>query len=164
MKANLARLLIRLYPRRWRQRYGDELEALLEEQPARHRIFVDIVRGAFSQHVTSLTHGELAMSDCSGTVLRFTRVPSAVVPIALSVAALIVVLAKLAMSNWVVVHESDEGAAAHLWQLCMMVQLPVLLFFALKWIRRSPKQALAVLSVQLGAALLAAAPVFLLGL
>ena len=101
------------------------------------------------------------MSDSSGTVLQFARVPSAVIPIALSFAALTIVVASLAMSHWIVVHESDEGAAAHLWQLCMAVQIPVLLFFALKWIRRSPKAALAVLAVQLGAALLALAPVYL---
>ena len=164
MNAALARAVLRLYPRRWRQRYGDELEALLEEQPMRLRIFADIVRGALSQRVSRLIHGELAMSDFSGTALHFARVPSAVIPMALSVAALTVVVVNLAMSNCVVVHESDEGAAAHLWQLCLVVQLPVLLFFALKWIRRSPKQALVVLSIQLGAALLAVAPVYLLGL
>lgn len=104
------------------------------------------------------------MSDPEGTVLHFARVPSAVIPIVLSFAALTVVVVSLAMSNWTVAHESDEGAAAHLWQLCMAVQIPVLLFFALKWIRRSPKQAVAVLAAQLAAALLAMAPVYLLGL
>ena len=104
------------------------------------------------------------MGNFSGAVLHFVRVPSAVIPIALSFVAMTVVVVSLAMSNWIVVHESDEGVAAHLWQLCMAVQVPVLLFFALKWIRRSPKQAFAVLSVQFGAALLALAPVYLLGL
>ena len=164
MNASLVRALLRLYPRHWRQRYGDELAALLEEQPIRVRNFVDVVGGALSQRVSALAHGETAMSDSSGTVLHFARIPSAVIPIALSCAALTVVVVSLAMSNWIVVHESDEGAAAHLWQLCMAVQIPVLLFFALKWIRRSPKQTIVVLAVQLGAALLAMAPVYLLGL
>ena len=164
MNASLARALLRLYPRLWRQRYGDELAALLEEQPIRLRIVLDVVRGALSQRVSHLTRGETAMSGSSGTVLHFARVPSAVIPIALSFAALTVVVVSLAMSNWIVVRESDEGVAAHLWQLFMAVQVPVLLFFSFKWIRRSPKQALAVLAVQLGAALLAMAPVYLLGL
>ena len=164
MNASLARALLRLYPRLWRQRYGDELAALLEEQPIRLRIVLDVVLGALSQRASPLTHGETAMRDSSGTVRYFARVPSAVIPIALSFSALTVVVVSLAMSNWIVVHESDEGVAAHLWQLCMAVQVPVLLFFALKWIRRSPKQALAVLSVQLGAALLAMAPVYFLRL
>lgn len=164
MNASLARALLRLYPRHWRQRYGDELAALLEEQPAQLRIVLDVVRGALSQCLSPLTQVETAMSDSSGTVLHFARVPSAVIPIALSFAALNIVVVSLAMSNWIVVHESDEGVAAHLWQLCMAVQVPVLLFFALKWVRRSPRKALAVLAVQLGAALLAMAPVYLLGL
>ena len=164
MNALLIRALLRLYPQRWRQRYGDELAALLEGQPIRVRNVVDVIGGALSQRITALAYGQTAMSDSSGTILHFARVPSAVIPIALSFAALTVVLVSLAMSNWIVVHESDEGAAAHLWQLCMVIQVPVLLCFALKWIRRSPKQAIFVLAIQLGAALLAMAPVYLLGL
>lgn len=164
MNPRLTRALLRLYPRLWRQRYGDELAALLEEQPTRPRIVLDVIRGALSQRVSPPTYGETASSDSSGTVFYFARVPSALIPIALSLVALTVVVVSLAMSNWIVVHESDEGAAAHLWQLCMAMQVPVLLFFALKWIRRSPKAALVVLAVQLGAALLALAPVYMLRL
>ena len=164
MNASLARALLRLYPRLWRQRYGDELTALLEEQPIQLRIVLNVARSALSERAFPLAHGETIMSDSTGTILKFARVPSAVIPIALSFAALLVVVVSLAMSNWIVVHESDEGPAAHLWQLCMVVQVPVLLFFALKWIRRYPRQALIVLSVQLGAALLAMAPVYFLGL
>jgi hypothetical protein len=164
MNAPLVRALLRLYPRPWRQRYGDELAALLQEQPTRLRIVLDVVRAALGQRVSSLAHAGMAMSDSSGTALHFARVPSAVIPIALSFAALTVLVVSLAMSNWTVVRESDEGAAAHLYQLCMTLQAPVLLFFALKWIRRSPKRALAVLAIQLAAALLAMAPVYLLGL
>ena len=164
MNASIARALVRLYPRFWRQRYGDEIAALLEEQPIGFRIVFDMVRGALSQRVSAPPNGETAMSDSSGSVLYFARVPCAVIPIVLSLAALTVVVVSLATSKWIVVHESDEGTAAHLWQLCMAIQVPVLLFFALKWIRKSPKHALAVLSVQLGAALLAMAPVYLLGL
>ena len=104
------------------------------------------------------------MGDSSGTVLNFARVPSAAIPIALSFVALTVVVVSLALSNWIVVHASDEGAAAHLWQLCMAAQVPMILFFSFKWIGRSPKQALAVLAVQLAAALLAIAPIYLLRL
>jgi hypothetical protein len=42
-------LLLRLYPRRWRRRYGDEFAALLEDlagTPHRWRLAVDVVRGA----------------------------------------------------------------------------------------------------------------------
>jgi len=33
--------------------------------------------------------------------------------------------------------EADEGAVAHLWQILMAAQVPVLLFFALKWRQRA---------------------------
>lgn len=40
-------LLIRLYPARWRARYGDEFEALLEERPLGPFDVADIILGAF---------------------------------------------------------------------------------------------------------------------
>ena len=86
--------------------------------------------------------------------------PSALIPLAMSCAALAIVLGHLAMSG--VGREADEGAAAHLWQLLMAGQLPVVAFFAIKWLPRSPRQALLVLTLQAGAALAALAPVFLL--
>lgn len=86
--------------------------------------------------------------------------PSALVPLAMSCAALAIVLGRIAMSG--VAREADEGTAAHLWQLLMAGQLPVVAFFAIKWLPRSPRQALLILVLQAGAALGALAPVFLL--
>jgi hypothetical protein len=60
--------------------------------------------------------------------------------------------------------EADEGATAHIWQLLMTLQVPIVVFFTVKWLPRDPKRALLVLVLQLGAALAALAPVFLLGL
>lgn len=59
--------------------------------------------------------------------------------------------------------QPDEGAAAHLWQLLMAGQLPVIIFYAAKWLPRSPGPAIAVLAAQAAAALAAVAPVYLLG-
>jgi hypothetical protein len=44
------RRLLRLYPRRWRERYGDEFAALLEELGPTPALIGDIVRGAFVAH------------------------------------------------------------------------------------------------------------------
>ena len=63
-----------------------------------------------------------------------------------------------------VVHETDEGATAHIWQILMVGQMPVLAFFAVKWLPRAPKPTLCVLSLQAVAALASMAPVFFLGL
>ena len=88
--------------------------------------------------------------------------PSAFLPVAMSLAALAVVLIHVAIFG--AAREADEGTAAHLWQLLMAAQLPLLLFFAIKWLPRSPKQALLVIALQAGAALAALAPVYLLNL
>ncbi|MDQ6664765.1 MAG: hypothetical protein M3Z23_10265 [Acidobacteriota bacterium] len=90
------------------------------------------------------------------------RQPSAFIPIAMSIAALVTVLYHIAMFG--IAREADEGAAAHMWQLLMAGQVPVVAFYAVKWLPRAPKTALQVLGVQAGAALAALAPVYWLGL
>ncbi len=80
----------------------------------------------------------------------------------MSFAALATVLLHLARFGGV--REPDEGSAAHIWQLLMAVQIPIIAFFAIKWLLRAPKEALAVLALQIGAVLAALAPVFLLKL
>ncbi len=89
------------------------------------------------------------------------RQPSAFIPVAMSIAALITVLYHIAMSG--IARETDEGAAAHIWQLLMAGQVPVVAFHAVKWLPRAPGTALRILAVQAGAALAALAPVYWLG-
>jgi hypothetical protein len=78
----------------------------------------------------------------------------------MSLAALAVVLGHIAVSG--VAREADEGTAAHLWQILMVGQIPVIALFALMWLPRAPRQALLVLAVQAAALIAAAAPVFFL--
>ena len=63
--------LLRLYPRPWRDRYGEEFEELLAQRPpsARHRL--DIVRGALDAHL----HPQLV--DPDRVVDRWWLVPLA---------------------------------------------------------------------------------------
>ena len=88
--------------------------------------------------------------------------PSAVIPLVMSFAALSLVLGHIAMFGGA--RQADEGTAAHLWQFLMAGQIPVIAFFAIKWLPRTPEPALLVLVLQAIAFLAAAAPVFLLGL
>lgn len=53
MKIN-ARLLVRLYPRAWRKRYGEELVELLGDR-VRPRDVVDILRGAANEWTVHMT-------------------------------------------------------------------------------------------------------------
>ena len=62
------------------------------------------------------------------------------------------------------VPREDETAAARIWQLLMLAQLPAILFFAVKWLPRDPKRAAIMLGLQGLAFITAALPVFLLGL
>jgi hypothetical protein len=86
--------------------------------------------------------------------------PSAFVPVAMSFAALAIVLIHIIMSG--VARQADEGTAAHLWQLLMAAQIPIIGFFAIRWLPQSPRSALPVLALQAAAALAALAPVYLL--
>jgi hypothetical protein len=48
-------VLLRLYPRAWRERYGEELSAQLEAQrPLRIGVVTDLVRGALDAHLHPL--------------------------------------------------------------------------------------------------------------
>ncbi len=46
------RPLIRLYPRAWRRRYGEEYAALLDELPPRPGIVIDVLRAAADAHLS----------------------------------------------------------------------------------------------------------------
>jgi len=71
---------------------------------------------------------------------------SAVLPLAMSLAGLALIFGHVATSG--AVRETDEGAAARLWQLLMAAQLPVVAAFAITWLPRAPTQAMLVLGLQ----------------
>lgn len=72
--------------------------------------------------------------------------PSAWLPLAMSCAALALILGYVAIFG--IVRHADEGAPAHIFQLIMAAQLPIAAYFALTWLPRRPKQALLVLALQ----------------
>lgn len=71
---------------------------------------------------------------------------SALLPLAMSLAALALVWGHVAVSGGV--RETDEGTAARLWWLLMAAQVPLVAFFAITWLPRAPRQALLVLALQ----------------
>jgi hypothetical protein len=85
------------------------------------------------------------------------KLPSAFLPVSASLVALAMVLGHAAVFG--IVHEADEGAAAHIFQLLMAAQMPVVVFFVTKWLPRAPQQTLKILALQAGAALAAIATV-----
>jgi hypothetical protein len=50
------KLLLWLYPRRWRRRYLREMEAVLEHEPRSLMVCADLLRGALDAHLRASTH------------------------------------------------------------------------------------------------------------
>ena len=71
---------------------------------------------------------------------------SALIPLVMSLAGLALVLGHVAMSGGG--READEGTAARVWWLLMAAQVPVVAFFAITWLPRTPRQALLILALQ----------------
>ena len=89
------------------------------------------------------------------------RLPSALVPLAMSLVALIMVLWQVLSGN---APSHDEGTAAHLFQLFIVGQAPFAGYFAIRWMPRQPGPAMMVLALQATAAVAALAPVVIFGL
>ena len=88
--------------------------------------------------------------------------PSAWLPVLMSVTALAIVLIHIVRFG--TAREADEGTSAHLWQILMAGQVPIIAFFAIRWLPRNPKPALLILAIQAIASIAALGPVYYLGL
>lgn len=85
--------------------------------------------------------------------------PSAWIPIALSLCVLAAMILTIAVSG-PPTPQPDEGIAAHLFQIWLVLEVVMIGFFALKWLPQRPLQALVVLALQILAVLAACFPVF----
>jgi hypothetical protein len=88
--------------------------------------------------------------------------PSAFLPMAMSLAALALVIIHVAMYG--VTQDADEGTPAHIFQLLLIAQVPIVAYFAIRWVPETPKQAISIMALQAAAALAAIAPVLFLNL
>lgn len=86
--------------------------------------------------------------------------PSAFLPIAMSLGALALLIGQIALVG--VARQADEGTAAHLWQILIAAQAPIIAFFAIKYLPRRPKPTVLIVLLQALAALAACAPVYYL--
>jgi len=96
----------------------------------------------------------------SNTLVQTLRRPAAFLPIAMSLFAVVILLIHIAYSG--TAPQPDEGTAAHLWQLLMAGQLPIIAFFVIRRLPASPRYASVILGVQVAAAVAALAPVYFL--
>jgi hypothetical protein len=95
------------------------------------------------------------------TVAALLRHPSAFLPLVMSLGALAMVVWFVAVHG--VVRQPDESAQARIWQVLMAAQVPAIAYFALRWLPRETRPARIVLTLQVFAAIAAAAPVLLFG-
>ncbi len=160
MNARLAYLLTRVYPRRWRERYGVEFEALLRAGSGGIGTCADVLCSALRERILP-TRGK-TMELHPITARGMLKQPSAFLPLAMSLVALTLVLVHVAVYG--AVREASEGPTAHLWQLLMAAQIPVIAFFVIKWLPRARRPTLGVLAQQAGAALASLAAVFFFNL
>ena len=164
MNSKLTHLLVSLYPRDWKQRYGVEFRALLESEPEGFRTSVNVIWSALYEHIVRTRGNKMDKHPLS--FINLSKHATAFLPVAMSLIALTLVLSDVAIYGvgTPVGTRSDEGAVAHLWQLLMAGQMPIVAFFAIKWLPRAPRQSLGVLAMQAGAGLASLAPVFFLHL
>ena len=80
----------------------------------------------------------------------------------MSLTSLAMVVGVIAVKG--VVREVDEGTPAHIFQLLIALQVPIVTWFAVRWLPDNPRPALRILAMQVGAGVAACAPVFYYGL
>jgi hypothetical protein len=95
-------------------------------------------------------------------MLALLKRPCAFLPLAMSAFLLILFFVHFARFGFV--HEADEGTEAHVFQILMPAQVPIIAFFAITWLPRERRAAMVVLMLQIGAAAAVLAPVFFLHL
>lgn len=164
MNKRLARILVGLYPREWQERYGREFMTLLEEEPEDAWIVFNAVRSACYERLFPTVGSGASMSTCPQPVKAMAKLPSAYIPIVMSFASLVLVIAGIFLYGVSELRQTGEGAIAHTWQLLMVVQIPMLLFFVARWMPRATKRATPILLLQGVMFAAACLPVYLLGL
>ena len=88
------------------------------------------------------------------------RHPTAFLPLVVAAAAVVAILAHISVAG--TAPQADEGTAAHIWQLLMVLEVPLVALFTIRWLPEAPRQALMVLGLQFLAIGAALAPVALL--
>jgi hypothetical protein len=70
---------------------------------------------------------------------------SAWLPLAMTLTALGLVLGHATVFG--ITHDADEGAAAHIFQILMAAQVPIVAYFVIKWLPKQPKNSLQILAI-----------------
>jgi len=155
--------IIRLFPQAWQVRYGEEFLALLEIEGVSLAILIDLLRTATGEWVITLI-ARRRRPVLAGPKSTQSQLPpiSGFIPIYLSLAALAVVVLSIILNG--VTPGRDEDAFAHIYQILIAAEVPVVGFFVVRWIRTSFWLCFRILVVQAIALATALLPVWLLHL
>ena len=138
------RRVLRWYPARWRDRYGEELTDLLEARygdrglPLRIKVELACAGGREWWYHLGRDEGHGGGAMDTPLIYRISRVT----PPVLSLVALAACVA--ASAGWVTNPPRDEGTLAHIYQLVMVAQCPVIGLFVLTALRRGLLRDLAI--------------------
>lgn len=152
--------LLRFYPARFKQEFGTEMQF----------VFSEALKDSYSQHRARglfRLWGRTVL-DAAKTIIveqfekekgvsmeTMAKKTSAWLPLAMSLAALALLIGYVLVVGIVGSPDGDEGAPARIFQLLLAGQLPIMAFFAVKWLPEQPRQAWKILALQLGAIVLA---------
>src|SRR5438105_2934495 len=87
--------------------------------------------------------------DATGTTMKISELlqrPTGYLPFAFSAAALVTIAVHVAIAG--TEPQTDEGAAAHVWQVLMVFNFFVVGLFAFLWLPKAPRPAMLVLVLQ----------------
>ncbi|MFZ1988836.1 MAG: hypothetical protein WAW96_03600 [Alphaproteobacteria bacterium] len=152
--------LLALYPRSFRERFAEAMAQtfgdLCRERRSAARLFAFML-WAFAE----TCWGIIRENVMTPTPLHSLAVKaSAWLPVAFSLAAVALLLGYVAVFGIGDMRQQhDENAAAHLFQLFMVAQTLIAIFFAIRWLPRAPLPAVVILVAQV---LAAAVPMILL--
>jgi hypothetical protein len=90
------------------------------------------------------------------------RRPSAWLPVAVSLAALVFLVGYVTMVGETGGAGRDEGAPARIFQLLMVAEAVLIVAFAIRWLPRAPRSTVAIVVAQVGVAAIPIAAVTLL--
>ncbi|MGP8253568.1 MAG: hypothetical protein ACLQHF_16175 [Terracidiphilus sp.] len=108
MNPRLAHFLVKLYPRSWRERYGEEFEELLVSAHGMPHDPLNVVLSALRERVIAGFGRPADLSTVSfGAIVRL---PGALIPMAMSLSALAIVAIHIAMHG--AAREVDEVIAS----------------------------------------------------
>jgi hypothetical protein len=101
------------------------------------------------------SHGERTVP-----VSELLRRPTAFLPFALSGAALVSIAVHIAIAG--TAPQGDEGTAAHIWQLLIVLEVFAIGLFAIHWLPKAPRPAMLVTALHVVGMVAAMAPVAIL--